>query len=311
MASGIILPALLRPNNLSDLTNVIAARLNLGGGTTGIDLFVAATAAIAKAALALVKGDVGLGNVDNTSDANKPVSTAQATADNLRVLKAGDSMTGALTISTANQNLLLTHATDPYWQVTNTTGSVQLFGQSLSTGARLGTLTNHNLDFLINATSVAVLTATDFSVLGSPVMTRGAAETVTGTKTFNGPTLFKNRLTLDGSGSPTAYTIVRNSSAMLFSGGPSGYIWNDTANGNVNMSLSDAGNLNVRTGIYGPTLISSVNGFGILKSDGFGYVVPGAGTNPAAYDPPTNGKMLFLASVPALYIGNGSSWQAI
>lgn len=29
----------------------------------------------------LVKGDVGLGNVDNTSDANKPVSTAQATAN--------------------------------------------------------------------------------------------------------------------------------------------------------------------------------------------------------------------------------------
>lgn len=29
----------------------------------------------------LVKGDVGLGNVDNTSDANKPVSTAQAAAD--------------------------------------------------------------------------------------------------------------------------------------------------------------------------------------------------------------------------------------
>lgn len=30
--------------------------------------------------VALVKGDVGLGNVDNTSDANKPVSTAQAAA---------------------------------------------------------------------------------------------------------------------------------------------------------------------------------------------------------------------------------------
>ena len=29
-------------------------------------------------AVALVKADVGLGNVDNTSDANKPVSTAQA-----------------------------------------------------------------------------------------------------------------------------------------------------------------------------------------------------------------------------------------
>jgi len=32
----------------------------------------------------LVKGDVGLGNLDNTSDANKPVSTAQQTALNLK-----------------------------------------------------------------------------------------------------------------------------------------------------------------------------------------------------------------------------------
>lgn len=36
--------------------------------------------ATVKSNLSLVKGDVGLGNVDNTSDANKPVSTAQATA---------------------------------------------------------------------------------------------------------------------------------------------------------------------------------------------------------------------------------------
>ena len=34
--------------------------------------------------MALVKGDVGLGNVDDTSDANKPVSTAQQTALNLK-----------------------------------------------------------------------------------------------------------------------------------------------------------------------------------------------------------------------------------
>lgn len=39
------------------------------------------TPAQLKADLALAKGDVGLGNVDNTSDANKPVSTAQAAAD--------------------------------------------------------------------------------------------------------------------------------------------------------------------------------------------------------------------------------------
>ena len=38
------------------------------------------TPAQLKTTLALVKGDVGLGNVDNTSDANKPVSTATQTA---------------------------------------------------------------------------------------------------------------------------------------------------------------------------------------------------------------------------------------
>lgn len=46
------------------------------------------TTAALKTALSLVKGDVGLGSVDNTSDASKPVSTAQQTALNL---KADDS----------------------------------------------------------------------------------------------------------------------------------------------------------------------------------------------------------------------------
>lgn len=75
----------------------------------------------------LAKGDIGLGNVDNTSDANKPVSTAQQTAIDakvennltasttvapsktqvntalgLKVNKAGDTMTDALVITGNN-----------------------------------------------------------------------------------------------------------------------------------------------------------------------------------------------------------------
>ena len=65
----------------------------------GRSLGAAVDAAAAKLLLLLTKSDVGLGNVDNTSDANKPVSTAQATADGLRVLKAGDTMTGKLILS--------------------------------------------------------------------------------------------------------------------------------------------------------------------------------------------------------------------
>lgn len=80
-----------------------------GVSAFGASLVAAVDAAAAKVLLALTKSDVGLGNVDNTSDANKPVSTAQATADGLRVLKAGDTMTGGLTLSNG-ANLTLSGA---------------------------------------------------------------------------------------------------------------------------------------------------------------------------------------------------------
>ena len=51
----------------------------------------------------LVKGDVGLGNVDNTSDANKPVSTAGQTALDLKANLAGPTFTG--TVAAANLTL--------------------------------------------------------------------------------------------------------------------------------------------------------------------------------------------------------------
>lgn len=49
----------------------------------------------------LVKGDVGLGSVDNTSDANKPVSTAQQSALDLKAPLASPALTGAPTAPTA------------------------------------------------------------------------------------------------------------------------------------------------------------------------------------------------------------------
>ena len=47
-------------------------------------------------AVMLAKADVGLSNVDNTSDANKPVSTAQQTALNLKAPLASPTFTGTV-----------------------------------------------------------------------------------------------------------------------------------------------------------------------------------------------------------------------
>ena len=49
----------------------------------------------------IVKGDVGLGNVDNTSDTNKPVSTAQGTAIALKANIASPTFTGTPAAPTA------------------------------------------------------------------------------------------------------------------------------------------------------------------------------------------------------------------
>jgi hypothetical protein len=64
-------------------------------GTTG-KLIKNISYATFKTSLVLVKGDVGLGNVDNTSDVNKPVSTAQQAALDLKLALAGGTMGGAL-----------------------------------------------------------------------------------------------------------------------------------------------------------------------------------------------------------------------
>lgn len=61
----------------------------------------AADTKISTAVAALTKSSVGLGNVDNTSDANKPVSSATQTALDAKLNLSGGTLTGALTLSGA------------------------------------------------------------------------------------------------------------------------------------------------------------------------------------------------------------------
>lgn len=68
----------------SALTGLPSAPVSSVVGQVG-----AVSAAQIKSAVSYGKGDVGLGNVDNTSDANKPVSTAQQTALDLKLAITG------------------------------------------------------------------------------------------------------------------------------------------------------------------------------------------------------------------------------
>jgi len=74
-----------------------AEKTKLGGIAAGAQVNAVASVAGKTGAVTLAKADVGLGNVDNTSDANKPVSTATQTLINSRLSAAQRTAIDALT----------------------------------------------------------------------------------------------------------------------------------------------------------------------------------------------------------------------
>jgi hypothetical protein len=125
-ASG--LGALVAANNLPDVANAATARTNLGLAIgTNVQAYSAELAVLAalspsnddviqrkagawatrsmaqlKTDLALSKSDVGLGNVDNTSDLAKPINTATQSALDLKAPLASPALTGTPTAPTAS-----------------------------------------------------------------------------------------------------------------------------------------------------------------------------------------------------------------
>ncbi len=71
---------------------------------TGAQVNAVTTVAGRAGNVILTKSDVGLGNVENTADASKPVSTAQAAADALRLL-AANNLSDLTSIAEARTNL--------------------------------------------------------------------------------------------------------------------------------------------------------------------------------------------------------------
>lgn len=75
---------------LNDVTSSIQTQLNAKAPTAD-PTFTGTVSGV-------TKGHVGLGNVDNTSDADKPISSATQTALNAKLALAGGTMTGDLTL---------------------------------------------------------------------------------------------------------------------------------------------------------------------------------------------------------------------
>ena len=86
-------PLTVAQSQVTNLGTDLAAKVPTSRTIAGLGLDADRSSADLKTALTLVKGDVGLGNVDNTADADKPVSTLQAAADSAAVAAAASDAT--------------------------------------------------------------------------------------------------------------------------------------------------------------------------------------------------------------------------
>lgn len=121
----------------------------------------------------VTKSDVGLGNVDNTSDLNKPISTATQTALDGKVSDTGDTITGDVVItesssSATNTNLSLENssptATSPVGiNMRNSVGLVNMARIQANPGS---SYTNSNLKIEVADSSKSLQTRMNIDVAG-------------------------------------------------------------------------------------------------------------------------------------------------
>lgn len=129
-------------------------------GIPELDLDSAVKAALGKARTALqsvTKADVGLGNVDNTSDASKPISTAQQAALNLKANIASPTFTGTPKSTTAAVGTNTTQIATTAFVKTAVDNSATTINDSITVVAQ--DITTHKADNVSHDTYVSCTTA--------------------------------------------------------------------------------------------------------------------------------------------------------
>jgi hypothetical protein len=129
----------------TSLAGVISSadKTKLDGVETGAQVNTVTSVAARTGAVVLTSTDVGLGNVNNTSDANKPVSTAQQTALNLKANLASPALTGTPTAPTATAGTNTTQvATTAFVTAAVTAGGSGTTNLGVTTAASTVTVTS-------------------------------------------------------------------------------------------------------------------------------------------------------------------------
>jgi len=155
----------------------------LGNGTWGTQATAPVQSVAGKTGtVTLVKGDVGLGNVDNTADSAKPVSTATQTALDLKAPLASPAFTGTPTgITKAHVGLGNVDNTSDLNKPISTTTQTALNGKAATAHVHAAA------DITTGVLGTALLPAATDTAVGA-VELATSAEVVTGTDTTRAAT---------------------------------------------------------------------------------------------------------------------------
>lgn len=158
-----------------------------------------------KTGISLVKGDVGLGNADNTADTAKPVSTAQQTALDLKANLASPTFTGTVGAAAVAATGAVTSSGGGVGYATGAGGTVTQ-ATNKSTAVTLNKLTG---DITMNAAALAAGAIATFVLNNSQVAAGDMLATSHHSGGTIGPYLINGRVTGNGACS----IAVRNTSA--------------------------------------------------------------------------------------------------
>jgi hypothetical protein len=213
-------PGLALKANTTDVTNSLALKAPINNPT-----FTGTVGGITKAM-------IDLANVDNTSDANKPVSTAGQTALNLKAPLASPTLTGtplAPTATAGNSSTQIATTEFVTGAITtanatnaNLTGPITSSGNATSVASQTGTGSKFVMDTsptLVTPT-IGVATATSVNNVSITAPANGSTLTIADGKTLTSI----NSLTLSGTDATTMTfpstnaTLARTDAAQTFTG---------------------------------------------------------------------------------------------
>jgi len=165
----------------------------------------------------ITKTDVGLANVDNTTDANKPVSTATQTALDLKAPLASPTFTGTLVLPSTVNGPTATTSVNLLFPTTSghitlggsqTSGNVTIGGGSARTTGIVGIGTG------ATTTGTKTIDIGTASTGGTTAITIGSSSGATSNITLNGTVTAANNLVVTGDLTVNGTTTTINSTTL-------------------------------------------------------------------------------------------------